>query len=121
MADEIRLVGFRELVRACDAMGGELKSLLRDELRKAGEIVRDDARRRFSAIDVGSAFGFGVSVRRAGIVSVEQRRRRVTGKRGDYGALQMRRALMPAVEAKRGEVEKEVEELLDYLGRRHGF
>lgn len=62
------------------------------------EPVKRRATQLFMSTDARSASKYGVSVRRTGIVAVEQRLRRVTGKRGDYGALQMRRALIPAGE-----------------------
>jgi hypothetical protein len=69
---------------------------------------------RFSPIDPRSAAGFRTRVRQRG-VSVEQSRRRVTGKRGDYGALQMRRALVPALEDKKNQTEREFERAVDEL------
>jgi hypothetical protein len=46
-------------------------------------------------------------------VSVEQSKKRVTGKRGDYGALQMTRALLPAMADKEDETIKAFEHALD--------
>ena len=112
-AGSVTVKGLRELIRACDRAGKETKKQVRSRLRKVGEIVRDESRSRFSDIDAGSAAGYGVTVRAAGSVSVEQRRRRVTGLRGDYGALQMRRALVPALGSKSSEIEREFNDALD--------
>lgn len=111
-AGTIKVTGLREFVRACDHSSKAVKSGLRKRLREAGQIVRDEARRLFSPIDEGSAASFGVSVRQRG-VSVEQRKRKVTGQRPDYGALQMRDALLPARGRKMGEVEQMLERVLD--------
>lgn len=112
-AGTVRVKGLRELVRAADASGKETKKQVRARLRTVGELVRDESRSLFSDIDSGSAAGYAVRVRRAGLVVVEQRRSRVTGLRGDYGALQMRRALLPGLANKSTELEREFEQALD--------
>lgn len=109
----VKITGLRELIRAADASGKETKKQVRDRLRTVGELVKGEARSLFADIDAGSAAGYGVSVRRTGLVAVEQRRRKTTGRRGDYGALQMRRALIPALANKTTEVEAEFERALD--------
>ena len=53
--------------------------------------------------DADSASGFRTRVRQRG-VSVEQSKKKHGGKRPDYGALQMRRALLPALDTKQEEV-----------------
>lgn len=105
--------GLREFIRAADASGKATKKAVRDRLRKVGEIVRDDARGLFASYDERTASRFGVSVRRTGVVSVEQRLRRTTGKRPDFGGLQMRKALLPALEQDKDKVEREFERALD--------
>lgn len=112
MADTVRVKGLREFQRALAKGDKETKKQVRDRLKKVGEIVRVAAAERFSGIDAGSASGFRVAVRQRG-VAVEQSRKRTTGLRGDYGALQMRRALVPAVDEKEGEVVDEFERALD--------
>lgn len=107
--------GLREFIRAADAAGKETKKVVRDRLRKVGEIVRDDAQQRFDEVDDGRRHKFGVSVRRTGVVAVEERLRRTTGKRGDFGALQMRKGLIPAGDAKAREAEDEMGRALDEL------
>lgn len=93
---------------------------LRSELREAGDIVRDDAAPRFAGISPKSAAGYRTVVRARG-VAVEQRLGRTTGLRPDFGALQMRKALEPAVDAKQSEVIEQVDGMLDRLGRNMGF
>lgn len=116
MAGAVRVKGLRELNRALRKSSSEVKKGLRKELRQAAEIVAGEARRRFARIDARSAGGMRPRVRAGGAV-VEQRRRRVTGKRPDYGALQMREALVPALESKRDEVERHIEGTLDRISR----
>jgi hypothetical protein len=117
----VRVEGLRELRRDFGRMSKTLKRDLDKQLRQAGQVVADDARPRLARYDVRSAAGIGVRVRGGGRVVVEQKRRRVTGKRPDYGSLQMREALVPAVEAKQGEVERNLERMLDNLADRNGF
>lgn len=114
----VRVKGLRSLLRATDAAGKETKRLVRDELRKTAEPVRDEARRLFSPIDAGSAASYGISVRKVGTVSVEQRKRRTTGQHPEFGALQMREALLPALASKGDEVVAELDAALERLARK---
>lgn len=110
----VRVRGLKELQRTLKQADKETRKRVRDVLRETGEIVRTEAQSRFSDIDVGSASGFKVRVRQRG-VSVEQTRRKTTGKRGDYGALQMTRALNPALKDKEDEVVRSFEEALEKI------
>lgn len=114
MPDEIYVKGYREFVRACTHSSAEVRKGLRAALREAGNLVRDEARSLFSKYDERSASKYGTTVRQSG-VSVEQRLRRVTGKRPDYGALQMRRALLPARGREMPKVEQGLERMLDEI------
>lgn len=119
----VRVEGLRELLHATDQMGKETKKLVRDELRKAAEPVRDDAARRFAPIDVKSASKYGISVRKTGFVLVEQRLRKSpvqSRRRPKFGALQMRKALVPALISKEDEVVEHLEDALDKILRRWG-
>lgn len=118
MAGAIRVKGYREFVRACNKSTKEVKTGLRKRLRDAGRLVQEEARSLFSRYDAGSASGFRVRVRQRG-VAVEQSNRRVTGKRPDYGALQMREALIPGRAKRMPEVERELERILDDVS--HNF
>lgn len=111
---DTRLVvrGYREFLHACDHAGKDSKKEVRDTFRKVGEIVRADAARLFSAVDQKSAAGYRVRVRQRGI-SVEQSLRKTTGKRPDYGAKQMRDALLPAAERNEDRTQHEFEAAMD--------
>lgn len=110
----VHVNGLRELVRAANRTSREARKEIKDALRDVGEVVRADADDRFSTYDERSASGFRVRVRERG-VSVEQSRRRVTGLRPDYGALQMRRALIPAGEENEQEIDERMGEALDNI------
>jgi hypothetical protein len=112
MAEETLVVtGYKELLRACDRAGKETKKEVRDTFRKVGDIVKVDAAGKFFAYDVHTAAGFRTVVRARG-VSVEQSLRRTTGLRPDFGALQMRRALLPALAEDEPQVEHQFEEAI---------
>lgn len=111
-AGAVRVKGLREFQRACNKADKQTKTGLRARLRDAGDTVRGEASARFAHVDGKSAAGYRVAVRARG-VAVEQRLGRTTGRRPDFGAKQMREALVPALEAKRGQVERNLEDMLD--------
>lgn len=104
--------GLKELNRAINRADKESRKLMKERFKQVGEIVASDGRSRFSRIDSGSAAGFKAKALTKG-VKVEQSRRKVTGKRGDYGALQMRTALVPALQAKQVDVVEELNRALE--------
>lgn len=110
--ETVRVRGLREFIRATDHAGSDSKKEVRAAFREAGEIVRQEAAQRFARIDPRSAAGYRVSVRQRG-VSVVQSLRKTTGTRPDFGALQMRLALLPALAAKQQQVEQAAEHALD--------
>lgn len=114
-ASTTRVKGYREFVRACNrAADRDTPRFVKGAFRAVGDIVKDDARQRFAPIDARSAAGFRTVVRVRG-VTVEQRIPRTTGQHPQFGALQMRVALLPAVENKQREVEHEFERALDQV------
>lgn len=112
MVGKVRVEGLREFQRALQKADPELRKQVRATFREVGEIVRVDAAARFGRISADSAGGFRVRVRQKG-VAVEQSKRRVTGKRGDYGRLQMTTALLPALDSKQGRVVDAFEDAID--------
>lgn len=115
MAETIRVKGLRQLLRATDQADKNTKKLVRDELRKAAEPVRAEAMLRFAQYDPKSAARYGISVRRVGTVAVEQRLRRTTGQHPEFGRLQMRKALVPALEHNTERVVGEIDNALERL------
>lgn len=115
MAGEtVRVRGYREFVRAARRAEKESRTEVRAALREVAEPVRREAIRRFSLIDGRSAAGYKVAVRQRG-VAVVQSKRKTTGKRPDYGSLQMRKALLPALASNAREVERRTEKALDRI------
>jgi hypothetical protein len=102
----------RELERALENFAQDIDDGMVRELRAAGELVRAEAAARFAAISPSSAAGFRVGVRQSG-VRVYQSKKKVTGKRPDFGALQMTRALIPARGAREDEIVRRIDHMLD--------
>jgi len=117
----VEVHGLRELNRALKRIDKELNRELEKELREAGNLVRDNARELFSAIDARSAAGFSTRLRGFGTVVVEQRRGRTTGQHPEFGSLQMSRALLPARSQEFPKVVDHLDSMLDRLGRENGF
>ncbi len=106
-----------------EGMAGALKALklfdvaagvaLREGLKKSGELVRAEAAARFEGTSPKSALGYRVYLRGAGArVDVEQTLRRTTGQHPEFGAMQMRQALVPALRDKQEDVYRTVEAAL---------
>jgi hypothetical protein len=119
MAETVRVKGLNELVRAFGKMDKELRKDLQRELSKAALIVRGEAASGFMHISPRSAGGFRPRVRGSTAV-VEQRYRKVTGLRGDYGAHQMW-YLLRALRDKEDEVVGSIDIMLGKLGGENGF
>lgn len=100
--------GLDRLIRRADEASRATKKLVRDDLKDAAAPIRDEGERLLLELRPApgvTARGLAIRVRKTGVVSVEQRLRKTTGLRSDWGATQMRRGLVPAVEAKEHEVE----------------
>ncbi len=110
----------RELQRDFRKIDKGLAKEVRDGLREGGDIVRVEASSRFTRYDARSAAGYKTRVRQRG-VAVEQSIGRTTGKRPDFGRLQMDRALEPALEDKRDQVIDSVDKVLGRLAGDNGF
>lgn len=110
----LRVRGYREFIRATNQAGPAARRAVREALREAAGPVREDAARRFAKYDERSAAHFRVGVTQRGVF-VEQGLRKTTGLRPDYGALQMRKALLPALVSREAETERAVEHAIDRI------
>ena len=110
----VRVRGLREFMRATAKADKSTKKVVRDKLKEAGDVVRQEAAELFSPISAKSAAGYRVRARVGGVY-VEQSLRKTTGQHPTFGRLQMGRALEPALERKSGEVEKRLEKAVDEL------
>ena len=116
----VRIIGLRETMRALQKVNREVGKTVRDELKKAAEPVARDARSKLSRYQGASLNTISPRASTRGVY-VTQRKRKVTGKRGDFGALQMTQGLMPALEENEDNIIREVEQAFDRLTRRAGF
>lgn len=119
-SERVKIVGVREV----QASFARYERGVRKTVSKAGymaaKIVSTDARPRFSGIDSKTATGFVPSIR-GPVAKVKQRIGPTTGLRGDFGSLQMRRALLPALYAKQGEAVRVYETSLEVLQKEAGL
>jgi hypothetical protein len=113
MTETLRVHGVREFIRDADKAEKETKKLVRGRLRDVAKPVLKEARSRLSRYDARSAARLGISVRKAGTVSVEQRMRRTTGAHPQFGALQQHDILEPALDEQQDKVEREFKEAVD--------
>ena len=112
-----RVEGYQQLMQALARSDRASRKAVRDELRQAGEHVRVDAANKFSRYDTKTAAGYKTRVRQRG-VEVEQSLRKTTGLRPKFGGLQMRRALLPALEENEDETVRSMELALDRIADR---
>jgi hypothetical protein len=111
-SETVAVRGYKELAKASLLADRALRKQMRDTFRAVGEPVRSEAAIRFSTIDARSAAGYRTRVRQRGVI-VEQSLRKTTGKHPEYGALQMRRALLPALAANEPETMRRMEHAVD--------
>ncbi len=104
--------GYLQLMQAFDRSVRELGPAFRGELKRVGDIVRMDAAARFHPYDRRSAAGYRTYVTQKH-VNVGQSIGPTTHKRPDFGALQMRVALLPALYSKQDQVRAGFEKVLD--------
>jgi hypothetical protein len=113
----LRVLGLREMLIACDNAGKETKKYVRETLRESGDAVKRDAGRKFERYDSKTAAGYRTRVRRTG-VAVEQSLRKSaveSRRRPKFGALQMQRALVPALDENEAATERAMEHAMDLV------
>lgn len=116
----VRITGLRETVRAFNKLDRAVTREVQKELKQAAQPVADTAKQKLSRY--GGAKVSTVRPRARGAsVFVTQGAKKVTGKRGDFGVLQQRQVLEPALEENREQVFHGVELALDRLTHSEGF
>lgn len=116
----IKVEGYREAARALHQMDRSAEKEVRAALKKAAGPVVEEARGLIGKYQGASTKTIGPKTVQKGVY-VTQRARKVTGKRGDFGALQMRKGLIPALNNNAAEIEKDVLDAVDELALRAGF
>lgn len=122
MAGTIVVTGFKELVASTAYLIPSERAATREALESVGEIVRLGGARGLVQYKeekygrpqdaVRSATGFKVRVRQRG-VEVEQSLRKTTGLHPEWGAVQMRHGLLPALYRSELEITAEFDHALD--------
>lgn len=119
------MLGLKQLHRDFKRMQPALSRGVDRELRKAANIVLDETRKiardRDPSFSRTNVSGYRARVRGFGRAWVEQSRGKTTAKRGDFGDIQMKRALLPALREKSDEVVELIDRMLDRLGNDYGF
>jgi len=110
----VRITGVRETVSALRKVSRAAPRIVTDELKAAAEPVAVSARAKISRYPGAKTGSINPRVAGAGNVFVTQGARKVTGLRGDFGALQMRR-LSEALDENEAEVRSGVEKALDRI------
>lgn len=117
MAETVEVEGVLELLTSLKVVDMGLEKALREGLREGGQRVQGEVTARFRKHSQKTARGFRTYVRTRG-VSVEQSLRKTTGKRSDWGGVQMAVGLLPARDARFGEVVEIVDKKVGGLLRR---
>lgn len=120
----IRVDGLRELLAVTDQLDRDARRAVRNEIRDVAVPIRDEAQSLFLSRVSGDQrkTRYGISVRKVGTVSVEQR---VKGKdrnplrrRPKFTALVWDRSLQPAADNKENEVAERFEKTMDGIRQR---
>ncbi len=116
----VKVKGLRELRSAIKRVDDDLSREVDQELLGIAGEVAGDAARRFRATSARSAAGFKPKARGFGRVTVVQtvRSKKV---RPQFGAIQMRDALIPAVWSKADDTERALDRMVGRLANRNGF
>ncbi len=115
----VRVYGIKEVTRAFRQIDKSLVVQLGNDLKEAAAPVVASAKgkEKWRGASINT-----IVARRTGLrIFVYQNARKVTGKRGDYGALQMRQALIPALDENAGKVYAHVGLVLDKYAAEAGF
>lgn len=130
---EIDYEGLRQTLQALAVVDEQLSKTLKVGLRKSGEVIEIESRRRFVAYGGTPWFeqsgeSFETRVRAGGqataIVVVGQRRRSTSDqlrRRPSWGGLQVKHGLLPGREARLAETAEILEREVASELRRHGF
>jgi hypothetical protein len=118
-AATVRVTGLTQVNRAFKRIESSVVGEVKDELRKLAEPVAADWRGMMGRYAGASTSTIKPYPTMKGVV-VRQAQRKKTGQRPDFGAAQMGLA-MHALEERHDQIEDEVEDLLDWLGRKEGF
>lgn len=116
----VKVKGYREVTRALNRVDKGTRKALLDALKKAAEPTAADARSklgRYQGLNTSSIQPRAVS----NGVFITQKQAKKTGLRPDFGSLQMRVGLLPAVSDHQDDFSDAVDNALGVLINREGF
>lgn len=90
MAKEVRLIGYRELLRACDQGPKDTKKEVRSTFRQVGEVIRVPWRAGLDRYGQRTSSGLRTSVSQRGVAVRQSRRKSAveSRRRPNFGRLQ---------------------------------
>lgn len=115
----VRVKGLSETVRAFNKLDRSLGRELQRELKKVAEPVVRSGQSKIGRYAGASVSTIGPRASGASVF-VTQRAKKVTGKRGDFGQLQMRK-LEEALDENERKVINRIEDFLDRFTNSEGF
>lgn len=114
----VKVRGYREVLRALNAVDKDTRKTVLDGLKEAAKPIATDAGSRLSGYQGLSTST--IQPRAVGTgVYITQKKAKKTGARPDFGSLQMRQGLLPAVYQAQDDISDQVEHELDKLIGRH--
>jgi hypothetical protein len=116
----VKVKGLRELDRAFRKLDSDVAKEVRAELTEVARPIAESAKQKLSRYP-GVSLETIIPKTTAKGALVVQNKRKVSGRRSDFGALQMRQGLIPARSEHTSETVKGVEQVLDKLASREGF
>lgn len=116
----VKVKGYRECVRALQRVDKDTKKEMLGALKASAEPVAKDARSLLSRYQGASINTINPRAVTSGVY-VTQRARKKTGKRPDFGSLQMRVGLIPALDKHEDDIVESVDHAIGILTNREGF
>jgi hypothetical protein len=109
---QVKPESLRSFKQACYRTDNETDQALQISLKKAGELVRAGAAYRTAPVHALTAAGYRTRMRSTSVV-VQQRLPKTTRLHPEWGSWQMKNALLPAVYANLGRINREFETGVD--------
>jgi hypothetical protein len=121
MAEQtIRVRGYRETARALQRVNKGAKAALYTGLKEAANPIAEDARSRLAGYTGMKTSTIRPRANLRGVY-VTQGARKTTGLRPDFGSLQMRQGLLPALYSRQDDIVDRVETAFLVLTKLQGF
>lgn len=116
----VNVKGYKEVIRALNRTDKETRKTLKDALKEAAEPVAVTARGLIAKYRGASTSTIQPRVVTKGVF-VTQRKRKTTGMRPDFGSLQMRKGMIPALYDHEDDIVEHVDHAIGVLINREGF